>query len=217
VGCGVGGPARSIARFSGCKVVGLNNNAYQIERGSAMNERDGLQDRIKFVKGDFMRMPFAPNSFDAAYAVEATCHAPDRVGVYREIFKALKPGGVFGSYEWVTTDLYDPANAEHRAIKKGIEVGDSLPDLVSTGEVVAALRKAGFVVEEAKDLAADTQVPWTAPFLPSYTLTGFRTTPLGLWLTDTMVSVMETLRLAPAGTTEMHRHLLTGACAAPVG
>ena len=29
VGCGVGGPAREIATFSGCHVTGLNNNAYQ--------------------------------------------------------------------------------------------------------------------------------------------------------------------------------------------
>ena len=30
VGCGVGGPAREIATFTDCHVVGLNNNAYQI-------------------------------------------------------------------------------------------------------------------------------------------------------------------------------------------
>ena len=29
VGCGVGGPAREIATFSGCNVVCLNNNDYQ--------------------------------------------------------------------------------------------------------------------------------------------------------------------------------------------
>jgi SAM-dependent methyltransferase len=33
VGCGVGGPMRAIARFSGCNVIGINNNAYQISRG----------------------------------------------------------------------------------------------------------------------------------------------------------------------------------------
>jgi cyclopropane fatty-acyl-phospholipid synthase-like methyltransferase len=30
VGCGVGGPAREVARFSGAHVTGLNNNAYQV-------------------------------------------------------------------------------------------------------------------------------------------------------------------------------------------
>jgi sterol 24-C-methyltransferase len=37
VGCGVGGPARVISRFSEAYVVGLNNNAYQIERCNSPN------------------------------------------------------------------------------------------------------------------------------------------------------------------------------------
>ena len=29
-------------------------------------------------------------------ATAATCHAPDRAACFKQIFKALKPGGVFG-------------------------------------------------------------------------------------------------------------------------
>ena len=43
-----------------------------------------------------MNLPFAPASYDAAYAIEATCHAPDRTACFSQIFKALKPGGAFG-------------------------------------------------------------------------------------------------------------------------
>jgi len=31
------------------------------------------------MQADFMKMPFTDNSFDAVYAIEATCHAPDAV------------------------------------------------------------------------------------------------------------------------------------------
>ena len=31
------------------------------------------------MQADFMKMPFPDNSFDAIYAIEATCHAPDAV------------------------------------------------------------------------------------------------------------------------------------------
>lgn len=34
---------------------------------------------INFMKADFMKMPFSEDTFDAVYAVEATCHAPDAV------------------------------------------------------------------------------------------------------------------------------------------
>ena len=42
VGCGVGGPMRAIARFSGATVVGVNNNDYQIKRGNKHNEEAHL-------------------------------------------------------------------------------------------------------------------------------------------------------------------------------
>lgn len=54
VGCGVGRPAREIASFTGCKIVGLNNNGYQIERATAYAKKEGLSGQVSFVKGDFM-------------------------------------------------------------------------------------------------------------------------------------------------------------------
>lgn len=160
VGCGVGGPARNIARFSGAHVTGLNNNEYQVARATAKTAVQGLADRVKFVKGDFMKPPFRDATFDAAYAIEATCHAPDRAACFAQIFRMLKPGGVFAGYEWVTTPAFDSKNPEHVAIKHGIEVGDGLPDITDGNAVIAALRSAGFVVEEYRDLALDSPVAW---------------------------------------------------------
>lgn len=37
---------------------------------------------------------FGENSFDAVYAIEATCHAPNWEGIYGQIKKVLKPGGI---------------------------------------------------------------------------------------------------------------------------
>ena len=54
VGCGVGGPAREIAKFTGAHITGLNNNDYQIERATRYAQREGLAEQLKFVKGDFM-------------------------------------------------------------------------------------------------------------------------------------------------------------------
>ncbi len=91
VGCGIGGPLREIARFSLTSVTGLNNNEYQISRGKELNRLAGLSESCNFVKADFMQMPFSDNTFDAIYAIEATCHAPDAVGCYKEIYRVLKP------------------------------------------------------------------------------------------------------------------------------
>jgi sterol 24-C-methyltransferase len=67
VGCGVGGPAREIARFSDTTIVGLNNNDFQIQRARQHTKRAGLENQVSFVKGDFMKLveTFGENSFDA--------------------------------------------------------------------------------------------------------------------------------------------------------
>lgn len=54
VGCGVGGPAREMVKFANVNVVGLNNNDYQIDRATAYAKREGLSEKLKFQKGDFM-------------------------------------------------------------------------------------------------------------------------------------------------------------------
>lgn len=54
VGCGVGGPAREIAKFTGANIVGLNNNDYQIERATMYAAKEGLSNQLSFTKGDFM-------------------------------------------------------------------------------------------------------------------------------------------------------------------
>ena len=100
VGCGVGAPAREIAQFSDATIVGLNNNDFQIHRARKYTKQAGLEGQVTFVKGDFMKLAeqFGENSFDAVYAIEATVHAPTWEGVYGEIMKVLKPGGIVSDH-----------------------------------------------------------------------------------------------------------------------
>ena len=43
LGCGVGGPAREIARFSGAGIVGVNDNEYQLKRAARQTETGASQ------------------------------------------------------------------------------------------------------------------------------------------------------------------------------
>ncbi|XP_072951322.1 cycloartenol-C-24-methyltransferase 1-like [Typha angustifolia] len=200
VGCGIGGPLREIARFSSTSVTGLNNNEYQISRGEELNRLAGLNESCNFVKADFMKMPFSDNTFDAIYAIEATCHAPDAVGCYNEIHRVLKPGQCFAAYEWCMTDNFDPNNETHQKTKAEIELGNGLPDVRTTTQCLEALKLAGFEVIWEKDLAQDSPVPWYLPLDASrFSLTSFRLTALGRLITRTMVKALEFAGLAPQG------------------
>ena len=206
VGCGVGGPMRNIARHSGARVVGLNNNAYQIERGNRHTRRQKMGRLCSFMKADFMNIPADDGRFDAVYTIEASCHAPDKVALFEELLRVMKPGGVFAGYEWCLTDRYDGSDAEHRRIKKEIEEGDGLPDIAHTHEVDAALRKAGFELLESQDLAptGDASTPWYRSLTgKDFSLSSIPRTPIGRVLTNATTRVLEKLNLAPQGTSQV--------------
>jgi sterol 24-C-methyltransferase len=203
LGCGVGGPMREIARFSGAQVVGLNINAYQIEKAKRYNAAQGLDDLCELVHGSFLEIPLPDESFDAAYAVEATCHAASRRDVFAEAYRVLKPGGRLAAYEWAMTPLYDENDPRHQAIKHGIEVGNSLPPMPRTVEIIEVLRDIGFEVEEDKDVATDLRTgdrTWYAPLtgkeLSVHTL---RQSSVGRVVTQSSLRLLERFRLAPAG------------------
>ena len=154
VGCGVGGPMGNLARHSGASFVGINNNAYQIER--ARRHTRGVRLLCRFIHADYMRIPEGDDSYDAAFAIESMPHAPDKAGAFREVLRVLRPGACFGGYEWCLTDAFDAANREHQRIKNDIMVGDALPEIASMSEICEALRSAGFAVREARDCALDS-------------------------------------------------------------
>lgn len=211
VGCGVGGPMRTIARFSGSTVVGLNNNTYQVERARLHNRRAGLEARCEVVEGDFMAMPFPDASFDAAYAVEATVHAPRLAGVYAEVARVLKPGGLLASYEWAMTPGFDPANRDHRLIRAEIEFTNGLVHLSTTAEIAEAVAEAGLELVQLEDRNIGSEVPWWERLAPARNpLALRRTSGVGKRFTNASVWVLERLRIAPPGTTKVARLLDAG-------
>ncbi|KAF8583078.1 hypothetical protein K439DRAFT_1647354 [Ramaria rubella] len=212
VGCGVGGPARQIARFSDAQIIGLNNNEFQVQRGRKYIERAGLENQVVLVKGDFMKLSeqFGQGSFDAVYAIEATVHAPSFQGVYAEIFKVLKPGGVFGVYEWCMTDTWDPSIPSHKRIAHEIEFGSGIPSMRPVSDAISALKAVGFEVEHAEDLAErPDQVPWYYPLegdiWKAQTIgdlfTVWRTSWSGRLISHFALQLLEMCGAAPKGTT----------------
>lgn len=189
-------------------ITGVNNNEYQISRGKELNRKAGVDKTCDYVKADFMEMPFPDNSFDAAYALEATCHAPDAVGVYKEIHRVLKPGQCFAAYEWCMTNSFDPNNQEHQDIKTEIELGNGLTDIRTRAQCLEALEQAGFEVVWEKDVVVDSPVQWYLPLDTSeFSLSSFRTTAVGRFLTRNMLMALEYVGIAPKGSQRVQAFL----------
>ncbi len=203
LGCGVGGPLREIARFTGATIVGVNNNGYQLERARTLTDEAGLGRLAEYLKCDFMHMDAPDESFNAAYAIEATIHAPSKVGCYGEVFRVLKPGGCFAAYEYCLTSRFDPDNRRHQRIKSDLEVGGALPDIPFPHQIDDALRRVGFELLEARDLNenAGPGIPWYQPLAGSrLSLAGFRSSRPGRMVTHGTLQLLEALRIVPEGT-----------------
>lgn len=156
------------------------------------------------------KIPFPDNSFDAVYAIEATVHAPSLKGVYSEILRVLKPGGVFGVYEWLMTDAYDNDDLEHRRIRLDIEQGDGIAQMFSISHGVSAMTDAGFELLAHEDMAAtdDGPAPWYWPLDSNLSYaqtlgdlaTVMRMNKYGRLVMHNLIGAMELVRFAPAGT-----------------
>jgi len=199
VGCGIGGPTRNVAKATKARVTGLNLNPTQVKKGKDINKKEGLSNLVDLVVGDFCKMEFEEETFDAAFAVEATCHAPNREDVFGEVFRVLKKGGYFAAYEWCITDKHDPKNEKHKAYVKKIEHGNGLSNTIGTEECLQCLRNVGFQVIDSRDMFKNDKTWWTPLVGDYFKPSRFEFTPVGTWLFTKILQGMEKFHLAPKG------------------
>ena len=87
VGCGIGGPMRRVVREAGVRVVGVNMSEVQLSKAKSLNAEAGLGHMVDYLACSFMDMgAVADGTFDRGYAIESTCHAPDKAGAFAEIY-----------------------------------------------------------------------------------------------------------------------------------
>ena len=209
VGCGVGGPMRRVVREAGVRVVGVNMNLIQLDKAKALNAEAGLDHMVDYLPCSFMDMgAIADDTFDRGYAIESTCHAPDRVGAYAEIYRVLKPGALFWGQEMCMTDEFDPDDDGHRGIKQELMHGIALRDIATTHEVDLALEAVGFEVVDGMDrgsYANGSTTPWYQPMEKSSAMLskGLFRIPAGRKVFIRVSRLAEELRVLPRGSSEV--------------
>jgi SAM-dependent methyltransferase len=176
VGCGVGGPALTIAEASGAHVTGINIVEHQVELARERAAARGLAERVTFTLGDAMRMPFGDGEFDHVYALEAGCHLPDKALFHRECARVLRPGGLFVGLDWMRTDGLS-AEDEERYIKPICRY-NSIPHLISLSELKRYLADAGLIVELIEDASVRGDILRNWEILDEETIASLRAMPV---------------------------------------
>jgi SAM-dependent methyltransferase len=94
VASGSGGPALYLARSTGCRVTGIDANESGVATATEMAARSGDSERVRFRVADAnASLPFDEDSFDALLCMDSMNHFPDRLAVFREWRRVLRPGG----------------------------------------------------------------------------------------------------------------------------
>ncbi len=99
VGSGIGGPARYFAAEHQCKVTGLDLTEEFVHVARSLTRRAGLEQSAEFTQGSALGMPFQPETFDRAYMIHVGMNIADKPGVFREVRRVLKPGGMFAIFD----------------------------------------------------------------------------------------------------------------------
>jgi SAM-dependent methyltransferase len=93
IGSGSGRYALRIAESVGCQITGLDINASGIRNANQLAQSQNLERLARFEQCDVVQgLPFANESFDAAFSNDVLCHIPDRPKMFAELFRILRPG-----------------------------------------------------------------------------------------------------------------------------
>jgi sarcosine/dimethylglycine N-methyltransferase len=93
MGGGIGGPARQLAQRFGCHVTVLDLTPEYCAVGETLTRWTQLTDKVAFVCGNALAMPFPDGSFDVVWTQHAAMNIPDKAGLYREVARVVRPGG----------------------------------------------------------------------------------------------------------------------------
>ena len=99
VGSGIGGPARYFARTWGADVTGVDLTPAFVELATDLTARTGLADRVRFVEGSALDLPFHDARFDLATMNHVGMNIADKATVFAEVRRVLRPGGRFVVYD----------------------------------------------------------------------------------------------------------------------
>jgi len=152
IGCGAGGiTLHLVERHGAAHATGFDVEKPVIETARRKAAMRGLGERVSFVQAPPGPLPFIDASFDVVFSKDALLHVPDKDALFAEIFRVLKPGGVFAASNWMIAHDGEPSpDMKAYVAAEGLSFA-----MASPARYAQAMRRAGFA-----DVAVRDRNPW---------------------------------------------------------
>ena len=155
VGCGYGQTSRIIAREQQVKVTGLTVSPAQHQYALSVTQ---AADNATFLLEDWLHNERPSASFDALIAIESTEHMADKVRVFTEAARVVKPGGRLVVCAWLANENLKPW--EQRHLIEPICREGRMPGMGTETEYKRWMTDAGFEVRAADDVSMQVARTW---------------------------------------------------------
>ncbi|KAI0192926.1 S-adenosyl-L-methionine-dependent methyltransferase [Xylaria flabelliformis] len=155
LGCGRGRVAAHMTSFSGARVTGINIDANQVAQAREFNEKLNFGNEFIVRDQNDLPLPFADESFDAFYEIQALSLCKDPSTLFKEIYRILKPGSKFLLIDWVSLPAYDPENPLHTSLMRRVKPLIGAVGTPTPASFEKSLHDAGFVVTRSDNPSID--------------------------------------------------------------
>lgn len=154
VGCGGGVATEELAKLSFVDhIVGLDPAKGAIRHAQQRVKQLNLNGKLSYVTGSAFSLPFPSNHFNGVVSSDVIEHLEDVSAALAEVYRVLKPGGVFvfdtihrTAYSWLTTIL-----VAQRLLRYIPEDAHDWRLYVTPQEMRHGLEKAGFEVSDERE------------------------------------------------------------------
>lgn len=150
VGCGVGGPARTLAGEFDCDVVGVDVVEEYCRTATVFSERVGIEAGVEFRYGNALDLPFEDGAFDVVWVEHVLLNIADKRRAFEEARRVLGPGGTLALYDIFAGGGGDPVFPVPWA------ADTSLSCLEPTASVLETLRESGFETVTCRNVTEES-------------------------------------------------------------
>jgi phosphoethanolamine N-methyltransferase len=148
IGCGIGGIDVLLVRAHGAaSVTGVDIEQAVLDRSQKRAEAEELLDRLAYHLVEPGPLPFGPASFEVVFSKDAMIHIPNKEALFADVYRILRPGGLFVASDWLRCDDNPPSPEMAYYLEvEGLDFG-----MASAQRYEKALQSAGFVDLKHRD------------------------------------------------------------------